>query len=48
MQTELPRASQTSCGKGEKEAETIFACRTLEGASLKSFGLSPGTADFSP
>ena len=47
MQTELPRASQTSCGKGEKEAETIFACSTLEGASLKSFGLSPGMADFS-
>lgn len=41
MQTELLRASQTSCGKGEKEAETIFACSTLEGASLKSFGLSP-------
>ena len=48
MQTELPRASQTSCGKGEKEAETIFACSTLEVASLKSFGLSPGAADFSP
>ena len=38
--------SQTSCGKGEKEAETIFACSTLEVASLKSFGLSPGAADF--
>lgn len=40
--------SQTSCGKGEKEAETIFACSTLEVASLKSFGLSPGAADFFP
>ena len=40
--------SQTSCGKGEKEAETIFACSTLEVASLKSFRLSPGAADFFP
>ena len=34
--------------KGEKEAETIFAYSILEVASLKSFGLAPGAANFSP
>lgn len=34
------------CGKREHEAETAFAYSTPEVASLKSFGLSPGVANF--
>lgn len=32
----------------KSKAETTFACDTLEDASLKSSGLSPRTANFSP